>query len=402
MRLLILILGLAGFASAFSLRATDPMLTVIAADLGVGVAEAALLSSAYTLPYAAMQLILGPVGDAIGKTRLIRLSLVVLTTGVGLSALAPGYYGVLAARVLAGAFAGGIIPASMALIGDRVTYTERQFAISRFLLAVILGQMSGSAVAGALAEAAGWRAVFGLAAATTGTIALIAAFGLRGEREARHPLSLADARRRYASVLANPASLWVFATVAAEGLLIFGVFPFVAPMLAGHGATGAFEAGVTIAAFAIGGVLYSMVVRRLLVRLGQWGMMRGGGLLCGAAYLAMAAPVPWPVVSVLFLVAGFGFYMLHNTMQTQATELSATARGSALALFASAFFLGQGMGPVLYGAVAAHTGLNALFLGAGLLIAGLGIGAVRPIRGHAVQISPKAVDNSVGESRGNP
>lgn len=390
MRLLILILGLAGFASAFSLRATDPMLTVIAADLGVGVTEAALLSSAYTLPYAAMQLILGPVGDAIGKTRLIRLSLVVLTCGVALSAVAPGYYGVLAARVLAGAFAGGIIPAAMALIGDRVVYTERQFAISRFLLAVILGQMSGSAVAGALSEMAGWRAVFGLAAATTGLIALIAILVLRGEPEARHPLSLADARRRYASVLANPVSVWVFATVAAEGMLFFGVFPFVAPALAQHGAAGAFEAGVTLAAFAIGGVLYSLVVRRLLGRLGQWGMMRVGGLLGGGAYLLMAAPVPWPVVSALFLVAGFGFYMLHNTMQTQATELSATARGSALALFASSFFLGQGMGPVLYGAVAAYTGLSALFVVAGTCIAVLGIGAVGRIRGHHPSDIPKS------------
>ena len=380
MRLLILMLGLSGFASSFSLRATDPMLTVIASDLGVGVAEAALLSSAYTLPYAAMQLVLGPIGDAIGKTRLVRLSLVVLTIGVALSAMAPGYTGVLAARALAGAFAGGIIPASMALIGDRVVYTERQFAISRFLLAVILGQMSGSAVAGALSEVAGWRAVFGLAAAVTGLIALTAALVLRGEREERQPQTVADARRRYASVLENPVSVWVFATVAAEGLLIFGVFPFVAPMLSRHGAEGAFEAGVTLAAFAVGGVVYSFVVRRLLGALGQWGMMRAGGILAGGAYLAMLAPVPWPVVSVLFLVAGFGFYMLHNTMQTQATELSATARGSALALFASSFFLGQGLGPVIYGAVAHQVGLPALFLFGGVLTALLGIGAVRLIR----------------------
>ncbi|MGY0712903.1 MFS transporter [Azospirillum argentinense] len=380
MRLLILMLGLAGFASAFSLRTTDPMLTVIASDLGIGVAEAALLSSAYTLPYAAMQLILGPVGDAIGKTRLIRLSLVVLTIGVALSALAPGYYTVLASRMLAGAFAGGIIPASMALIGDRVVYTERQFAISRFLLAVILGQMSGSAVAGALSEVAGWRTVFALAAVVTGLIALTAFLVLRGEREERHPLSVADARARYASVLANPVSVWVFATVAAEGLLIFGVFPFVAPMLSRHGAEGAFEAGVTLATFAIGGVVYSFIVRRLLGTLGQWGMMGAGGLVAGGAYLAMLAPVPWPVVSLLFLVAGFGFYMLHNTMQTQATELSATARGSALALFASSFFLGQGIGPVVYGAVADRVGLPALFLFGGVLTMLLGVAAVRLIR----------------------
>jgi MFS transporter, DHA1 family, inner membrane transport protein len=114
--------------------------------------------------------------------------------------------------------------------------------------------------------------------------------------------------------------------------------------------------------------------------LGQWGMMKGGGLCCGLAYLVAAFPVPWPVVSGAFLLAGFGFYMLHNTMQTQATELAPTARGSALALFASSFFLGQGVGPVLYGALADHTGFPPLLLGVAALTAALGFVSVRLIR----------------------
>ncbi|WP_434624551.1 MFS transporter [Azospirillum sp. B2RO_4] len=377
---LIFLLGLAGFASAFSLRTTDPMLTLIADDLGVTVRQAALLASAYTLPYALMQIVLGPVGDAIGKSRLVRLALSVLTVGLVLSTIAPTYTTVMAGRVLAGAFAGGIIPASMALIGDRVPYEERQIAISRFLLAVILGQMSGSAVSGALAEAFGWRTVFGLSAGLTALICVAALIGLAREVETRSPLSVAEAQRRYATVLTNPASLFVFATVAAEGLLIFGVFPFVAPVLIEHGAAGAFQAGLTIAAFAIGGVIYSAVVRRMIASLGQWGMMKAGGLAAGLAYLVIAFPVPWPVVSLCFLVAGFGFYMLHNTMQTQATELAPTARGSALALFASSFFIGQGIGPVLYGTISTHTGFAPLFLGVGLLTAGLGFASARLIR----------------------
>ncbi|MFP5512539.1 MAG: MFS transporter [Alphaproteobacteria bacterium] len=377
---LIFLLGLAGFASAFSLRTTDPMLTLIADDLGVTVRQAALLASAYTLPYALMQIVLGPVGDAIGKSRLVRLALGVLTVGLALSTIAPTYGTVMAGRILAGAFAGGIIPASMALIGDRVPYEERQIAISRFLLAVILGQMSGSAVSGALAEAFGWRTVFGLSTGLTALICVAALIGLAREVETRSRLSVADAQRRYATVLTNPASLIVFATVAAEGLLIFGVFPFVAPVLIEHGAAGAFQAGLTIAAFAIGGVAYSAVVRRLIASLGQWGMMKAGGLAAGLAYLVIAFPVPWPVVSLAFLVAGFGFYMLHNTMQTQATELAPTARGSALALFASSFFIGQGIGPILCGTISAHTGFAPLFLGVGALTAGLGFASARLIR----------------------
>lgn len=377
---LILLLGLAGFASAFSLRTSDPMLNVIGQDLAVSVREAALLASAYTLPYALMQIVLGPVGDAIGKARLVRLALAVMAIGLALSAVAPTYETVMAARILAGAFAGGIIPTSMALIGDRVPYNVRQIAISRFLLAVILGQVSGSGVAGALAELTGWRVVFGVAAALTALVWAATLIGLRGEKETRSPLSFGDARRRYVSVLANPVSLFVFATVAAEGLLIFGVFPFIAPMLAAHGGGGAFEAGLTLVAFAVGGVVYSLLVRRLLALFDQWRMMQLGGLLCGLCYLVVALPLTWQFVAAVFLVAGFGFYMLHNTMQTQATELAPGARGSALALFASAFFLGQGAGPVVYGAFLDTAGFLPLFLGVGTLIALLGFASVRLIR----------------------
>lgn len=370
----ILILGLAGFASALSLRATDPLLPVLAADLGVTLREAALLASAYTLPYAIMQLVLGPVGDAIGKIRLIRISLAVLTVGLALSALAPDYGSVLAARALAGGFAGGVIPASMALIGDRVAYAERQFSISRFLVAVIFGQLSGSAISGALAEVAGWRAVFALSAVVAGLALAASLLFLHGERT-RGELSLGGSIARYRTVLANPASLFVFATVAGEGILIFGVFPFVAPMLVPHGATGSLEAGIAISGFAVGGILYSLVVRRLVAGLGQWGMMRIGGAVAGLAYMLVATPLPWTAIAGLFVVAGFGFYMLHNTMQTQATELAPGARGSALALFASSFFLGQGLGPILGGPISDAYGFGTLFVLSGLLTVGLGIGA---------------------------
>ncbi len=103
---LILLLGLAGFASAFSLRTTDPMLTIIAADLDVSVRQAALLASAYTLPYALMQIVLGPVGDAIGKSRLVRLALVILSIGLALSAIAPSYGTVMAGRISGGRLRG--------------------------------------------------------------------------------------------------------------------------------------------------------------------------------------------------------------------------------------------------------------------------------------------------------
>ena len=73
--------------------------------------------------------------------------------------------------------------------------------------------------------------------------------------------------------------------------------------------------------------------------------------------------MPWPLEFVNFALLGFGFYMLHAVIQIYASELAPSARGSAMALHSFFFFLGQAVGPVVYGA-----GLNTIGLGPVLLV----------------------------------
>jgi DHA1 family inner membrane transport protein len=68
------------------------------------------------------------------------------------------------------------------------------------------------------------------------------------------------------------------------------------------------------------------------------------------------------------VVCGVGYYMLHNSLQIEATELAPTARGSAVALFACGFFVGIGLGPPLFGAL-----LDAVDFGGALLAASIGL-----------------------------
>jgi predicted MFS family arabinose efflux permease len=72
--------------------------------------------------------------------------------------------------------------------------------------------------------------------------------------------------------------------------------------------------------------------------------------------------------------------MLHNSIQVRVTEVAPQARGSAVALHAFCFFLGQSLGPAVYG-----SGINGLgaattmALGAvGILAVGAWLGALRP------------------------
>jgi predicted MFS family arabinose efflux permease len=112
------------------------------------------------------------------------------------------------------------------------------------------------------------------------------------------------------------------------------------------------------------------VLTRLLVqRVGPSQMMRFGGIAMALGLFSFVLPGPWWSAIGVFLLIGFGFFLLHGTFQALATELAPTARGSAMALFACFFFMGHATGPLAMGAL-----LNALGIVGALIVFGLGIG----------------------------
>ena len=167
--MLLIILGVCGFSSALAARSIDPLITSIARDFAVPVTSVALLSSAFTLPYSLGQPFLGPLGDALGKAVILKACMWLLGLCLIGGTLAPSLLLLFSTRLGAGIAAGGIIPLALAMIGDRVPVPERQVAISRFLAAVLIGQLLGAMASGALAGTVGWR---GAIAATAGLIGM--------------------------------------------------------------------------------------------------------------------------------------------------------------------------------------------------------------------------------------
>jgi len=67
MNQILLVVAFIGFSSGLFGRMTDPMVPQIAADFGVEVQWVTLLGTAFALPWALMQPILGPLADIIGR-----------------------------------------------------------------------------------------------------------------------------------------------------------------------------------------------------------------------------------------------------------------------------------------------------------------------------------------------
>ena len=209
-----------------------------------------------------MQPVLGPVGDMVGKVRVMIACLAVTILAMLVSGLATDFTVLLVARIVAGARGGGIFPVGIAVIGDLVPVKERQVAIGRWLTAVITGNLLGSSLAGVVGDLVGWRGVFFVITAL-GVVALgVAIVSLREAARAKPAgLSLAGLAAGYGKVFANPRAKVCFSAVFVEGIVIFGLFPFVALLLLAAGEPRASIAGAVIAGFSGGGVIYALPCR---------------------------------------------------------------------------------------------------------------------------------------------
>jgi MFS family permease len=371
MRRVLAMYGPAVFAGAFAVRATDPVVVDIATDFGTTAAQVALLGTAFTLPFALVQPILGPVADSVGKRRVVSICVVLLAIMLALAATAASLGWLMAFRALSGMAAGGMMPLTLAIMADAVPLKDRQVALSRMLVFGISGQIAGGAIAGPVAAVFGWRGMLAICAvaAVVGAAALL----LAARRATPEPVTRYDpvvAAKRYRSILANPSAIPLYLTVAAEGGLVFGSFPFLAPLMIGRGIGGTTEAGLAIGAFGIGGLAYAAMARPLLARFGQARTVQIGGVTGGLALMGFAlAPAFWVMATAGFLL-GIAFYMIHNAIQVRATELSPQFRGSAVSLHAFSFFSGQSLGPILFGLGDVTVGLAvSLGLAAVLLLA---------------------------------
>jgi predicted MFS family arabinose efflux permease len=171
-----------------------------------------------------------------------------------------------------------------------------------------------------------------------------------------------DGFRSMASLLPDPWVRTMLVTVFFEGALFYGALTFVALHLQSHLGVGPGASGAAMAAFAVGGIVYASFSRKLVARLGERGLALAGGLTIGASFLGLVAAPSYAFALPCLLTVGGGIYMLHNTLQVNATQMAPNSRGAAIALFALTLFTGQSIGVWLGGKVVDAAGTTMLFL----------------------------------------
>lgn len=367
----VMLLSLAAFASSAALRMCDPMLPALADTFHTTAARAAIVITATSIAYGICQFLFGPLGDRFGKFRVIALASLASTVGALACAISPTLEWLSFARAMTGATTAALIPLSMAWIGDVVVFEQRQTTLAKFMSGQIIGLVSGQALGGLFADTVGWRWGF----VFLSIIYLMV--GLLLLREMRHLPSRGSGPNHSTavsrsgsmiSILTSPKAHRILVTVFFEAMATFGVIAFIPAYLHERFAVSLFHAGAVVAVFGFGGLLYTAFARRWVTFLGEARLALLGGNLLGVAFLTLALGPTWGWAVPACLLAGLGFYQLHNTLQTQATQMAPASRGTAVSIFASCFFLAQAVGVTLGAWVVERYGAPKLFAISALML----------------------------------
>jgi len=372
------LLSACAFCSLANMRVTDAMLPALVQTFEASTAHAAQVISVYALAYGLVQLAYGPLGDRLGKVRVIALATLACTVGQVCAALAPSLEWLIVSRALAAVAAAGIVPLAMAWIGDTVPMAERQPVLARLLGATVFGMICGQWAGGLLTEWLGWRTAFWLLALA---FLVCGSLLLRAQRHAA-PVRASPAPVAMRQILFSAWPRAVLILAALEGACAFSALAFVPLHLHTQFGLSLTLAGGLATTFGVGGLAYSALARRLIQRFDQAGLARLGALLTCGAFGVMAVADAWWLAWCAIFLAGCGFYTLHNVLQLNATQMVPAARGTAVALFACFLFFGQSLGTAAAAWGVDHLSTRAVFAAAAVGLLAVGLVFARLLRGR--------------------
>ncbi len=341
--LVLLALGMGGFAIGTTEFAAMSVLPDFARSLGVDEPTAGHVISAYAAGVVAGAPVLAVLGARAPRWVLLMVLMGLFAIGNGLSALAPTFESMLIFRFLSGVPHGAYFGVAALMAASLVPLRMRTRAVSMVLFGLTVATVIGVPLGNAVSHAFGWRWTFAIVAALAAlTVGLVALFAPRdaGDPNASPLRELGALKRR---------QVWLTLGIGAIGFGgMFAVYAYLASVL--REVTGV---GIGVLPWVFGVFGLGMLVGNLL---GAWaadrfGMKAAGALLLWSAialaFYPVAATQLWSILVIVSLIGAGGG--LGSILQTRLMDVAGDAQTLAAALNHSAFNTANAIGPLLGG-----------------------------------------------------
>ena len=373
----IIFLGMLHALGAWSNDLFVPSLPLAADSLAAGYGDIQLTMTAVLLGFAAGQLLYGPLSDRFGRRSMLCVGLAVYTLGSYFCATADSLVELIAARSLQGLGGAAGMVLARAIILDRWVGEEASRMLSAVVLVAFLTPAIAPMIGGYLATLGHWPLVFWAHTFLGATFLLGALTLLSRVRGPQASVSIASRFLAYGDVLRDREALLFMACI---GVSHAGVMAFVtnsAFVFVTHLGLSPFEYSFCFSAVMLGGVIGSLLNRRLVTRLGIPRLLSLGTAVVAAAGAAALAlnTVSGGLLSTLIpsICYTFGMALILSNAVAQVLSRFRHMAGAAAAVV--------GVGQFLFSALAAailslYETPSALPLSVALAVCGAGTAAV--------------------------
>jgi MFS transporter, DHA1 family, multidrug resistance protein len=335
-RALLVLLAAVTATGPVSLNIYLPVVPLARDAFGVSVAAANATVSAPLVAFAVGLFAYGPLSDHYGRRPVVLAGLAIFVIGCALALAAPSIGVLTAGRVVTALGTSAGVTVARAMLGDRYTRERMAHRLATLTMVMVTANSFAPAGGGVIAEALGWRAVFGVLLAGGLVIAAVA-WRLLPETRAR--AAPRDPRQMLAATFAlsrQPAFLG-HAFQAAVIYAVFLVFVALVPYLFRSLGRGAIEYGLWYLTISVGYFLGNWIVTRYTAKLGVQRLTSAGvtlQALGGAAGWALAAAGLWHPFWLFapWVVIGFGQGLALPNLTASAVALAPRDAGAAAGL----------------------------------------------------------------------
>jgi MFS family permease len=330
---------------------------------------------AYLVPFAALQLVSGTIGERLGRRRVVRTGYVVYGVACLAAAAAPGVGLFIGARAVAGAANAFLSPLLLAGLAD-LTETGIGRAVGTFA-AVQTSAVALSPLCGGLLGALGWRWAFLVPAAVAVALALVPPPDAGPRSPDAGPPTLRSVVTRRVGLLSASA----FAAYAG----VAGVSFMVALLAADEFDVGSIARGVVLAGFGFAGMLLGRLAGAGVDRFGRVPMVVSGSAICTVLVASLGLARSPLELAGLWTLAGVGSALAWAGLNVLAVEAVPGNRAGGTSVIGAFKFAGSAVAPLLWLPLY-HADPRLGFLGAGVMAALTGA-FVLPLRRRRAKVS---------------
>lgn len=400
---IVVTLGFCGLVSAADNWFVSPALPAIAQTLAIAPAAATIILTAYLTPYGLLQPVCGAIGDAVGRVRLLCIIVAGLAGSTVLCAAAPTLEALVAARIVTGCFAAGIISVNQSLVGSVVSEEDRQGAVGLLMGITFTGQGLSAGLGGLICDLVGWRAAF-ICFGVLGTAAWLGVRRLRyldemdgaGTVDAagagvsaagagavssaeREPFRPAAFLRHAAQILFGPGRAIYFVAFT-TGIIFLGAYGFMGTFLAERCGLSSTQAGLLMMFYGLACLAGGSISGRIGEARGQRGVIAVGetsGVIATALLAASTITGSWMPALPAAACLGLGYILVQPTLVSFSMDIDPSHTGLCTGLIGLGVFAGGGIGSSLGGIAIAGGGYFALWTIAGVALVAQAIAGAR-------------------------